>query len=336
MASIEKIDKYIEIANELKLNLALVGAHGRAKTAYVQQYARDNGYILITKILAQMEPSDLLGLPRTEVLEDGSSITAVSHPDWLVAACDPNKKVILFFDEFNNAENDVQASILNLIEDRASNGMRLSDTTQIILACNPPAIAPNARRLAKATRDRICMIPVSDNSDPYEKYYVNNGMSVLADVLAEVPDLVPDYSEKTKQYAYENAEFTYRSLEKAYRIVEYALEHDVPEPIYTEMVSGYGGNYGTSLARNLKEKITAVNATSEVDEILEKKDLDSLLDYYYKHQDIYCKQGYAALFAFARKVDRALGKEDFNKFAKQVFTPEFTKAYYEEKRSFEE
>lgn len=81
----------------------------------------------------------MVGLPVTSEL-DGEKVTKFSNPDWLVRASDGKSKILIFFDEFNNADVDVQASILDLIESRQANGLVLNDSTQIVMAFNPPSI----------------------------------------------------------------------------------------------------------------------------------------------------------------------------------------------------
>lgn len=256
--SIGQVGSYLKIAADLKINLALCGAHGRAKTSVIKQYADENGYELITIILSRLTPEDMIGLPTTKNVGD-NTVTTFSNPDWLVAASDKNKKVLLFFDEFTNAEVDTQASILDLIESREANGLKLCETTQIVMAYNPSSIAPNGRRLSKATRDRICVIPILDEHSKvsYSDYYRKNGMGAIANILNDTEDLIISYDDDVTSEAYDNAEFTYRSLEKSFKIVKYCIDNNIScaEGIASVMVCGYGGEYGKAIAKRLFDEI---------------------------------------------------------------------------------
>lgn len=330
MAFINKIDTYLQVAKALNLNIALVGAHGRAKTAYMKKFSQKEGYELIVKILAQFEPTDFVGLPSTTVNEDGVEVTSNLHPDWLVDACDPNKKVLLFFDEFNNGDPDVQASILNLIEDRQCNGLTLNDDTLIVMAFNPPEIAPNARRLSKATRDRICVIPIVDNNRPYQEYYRDEKMDALADLLDDMPDLISNYDEAVKECAYENAEFTYRSLQKAYQIVDYGIKNGIPEGVTVDLVSGYGGKYGAPVAKQLISKIKDQEKNSVFDDVIKTGDYKKINKLFNDNIDKFNNMGYADIASFVNKVKKYMNSDDFDKFIHERFNQEFIEAYQEE------
>ena len=247
------IEKCLQIAKDLHLNLGFIGAHGRAKTAMVQQYADSLGYTLITKILSCLEPTDMIGLPVSET-KNNQLVTRNAYPNWLVDACNPKKKVILFFDEFNNAEKDVQSSILNLIEDRKLDDMELAETTQIVVAFNPISIAPNARKLSKATRDRLCIIPISDDKKPFKDYYSKNNMDVLNMVLDEL-NPIKCYDEEVTNEAYENAELTYRSLEKVYNICKYCVDNKIDSNIGIMLSMGYGGKNSREVYFYIEEKL---------------------------------------------------------------------------------
>lgn len=260
--SIKYVGNYIEIAQALKINLGLVGAHGRAKTSYIKQYAESHGYKLITLILSRMTPEDMIGLP-TETSVNGISATGFSSPDWLIKASDPNEKVMLFFDEFNNAELDTMASILDLIESREANGLTLADTTQIVCAFNPISIAPNGKTLSKATRDRFCLIPICDKSSEkeYLNYFAMNGKEALVKTISGFVDpIVQNYDDEIISTVDKNAEPTWRSLEKSYNICKYVVDNNLDDRIATTMVSGYigtsiGNSVASSLLCNIKDNI---------------------------------------------------------------------------------
>lgn len=326
--TIKNVPEYLKIANELHLNLALCGSHGRAKTAVIQKYADQEGFKLITLVLARFLPEDMLGLPVVKTVGD-EKITAYSNPDWLVEACDPKKKVLLFFDEFNNAELDVQAAILNLIEDRRMGDLTLAETTQIVMAYNPVAIAPNAKVFSKATRDRLCVIPIIDDTSAYTDYYEENGMDGLKRIFTDMPELVRSYDEESIDAAYENAEFTFRSAEKAYKICEYGKAHETNNDIIKDLVCGYGGKVGDSFVDYIIKKyydsnendatvLEALKEADTVDKFINKVHNEHLLESY---------REWPELTRIVRKIEDELDEKDFKKFVDSCLTNEFKKLY---------
>lgn len=327
MAKISDIGMYLKASKDLRLNLAMVGAHGRAKTSVTRQYADSIGYELITKILASLEPTDMIGLPVVGDYIDGkTAVTKNSYPEWLVAACDPNRKVILFFDEFNNAEKDVQSSILNLIEDRRIDDMVLADTTQIIMAFNPPSIAPNGRRLAKATRDRLCVIPIEDDKDSFKKYYNENGMNAISRIIDEC-NPIPCYDEEVTEFAYENAEFTYRSIKHSYDIVNYCIDNNYPDKIGISLVSGYGGNNGHVVFKELKEKIQEDKDGDSFEAVVKQNDRKALV--YFVNKNAYFENmlDFNKMISKVKFIEENYSEKDFDWVLNQIFSEEFINAY---------
>ena len=258
--SIESVGEYIRVANALKINLGLVGAHGRAKTSYIKAAAERDGFELITLVLSRMSPEDMIGLPVTKKV-NGETVTGFSSPDWLVRACDPTRKVMLFFDEINNAEVDTLASILDLVESREANGLTLAESTQIVCAFNPASIAPNAKTLSKAVRDRFCLIPIldKDSVDSYRGYYKDSGKSVLSKTITQLgSSIVPSYDEEVVETANENAEPTWRSLEHSFDICNMVVNEGLDESVAEAMVVGYVGGTGhviyNTLLNNIREE----------------------------------------------------------------------------------
>lgn len=327
---IGSVDTYLSIAANLKINIALCGAHGRAKTSVIEQYCKENGYDLEIIILSRMTPEDMIGLPTTGKL-NGEKVTKFSSPDWLVHACDGKSKVLIFFDEFNNAELDTQASILDLIESRRANGMTLNDDCQIVMAYNPMSIAPHARNFAKATRDRICVIPITDNASlkSYRKYYENNDMAGLVDVIDSIDGLVNNYDDEVTEEAYDNAEFTFRSLEKSYNIVKYCYDNDISIEYADTMVCGYAGKIGSAFTNAAFCQLKDSGRLQKVKKIIKEHGID----YFMANANKIGIVGKSSEWSFddnvlvVNCVRQALNDIDFDKFLRKYFTKEFVSKY---------
>lgn len=327
---ISSFDKLFKISADLNINLALCGAHGRAKTSIVSQYCEKNGYDLTTIILSRMTPEDMIGLPVISDL-DNEKVTSFSCPDWLAHASDGKSKVLLFFDEFNNAEFDVQASILDLIESRKANGKTLNKDCQIVMAFNPSSITPNANSLAKATRDRICVIPVLDSSSEkdYKKYYTDNGMQELCDVIDSIEGLVNNYDDEVIEESYKSAEFTYRTLEKSYKIVQYCIDNKLPRLYANVMVKGYAGKIGSSFVSSLYDIIYKNSGFTKIKEIVIKNGIN----YFTKNFEHICDEVFDHELTFddniivVNAVKEVVDPVELDKFLNKVFTKEFISRY---------
>lgn len=321
------VKEALGIANDLHINFAMCAAHGRGKTAIVQEYAQEHGFDLLTIILSTMRPEDMIGLPSTKVV-NGEEVTTFSSPDWLVHACDNSKKTLLFFDEFNNAEDDVQASILNLIQSREANGMRLADTTQIVACFNPTSIAPNAHILAKATRDRFCIVPLSDTQslDSYVDYYTTNRMEELAKIVSRMDDVVPNYDEETQECAYENAEPTFRSLEAAFKIVQHGIEHKDNELITKQLVMGFCGRAGKQLYTALVDEFNSKESTNGMAEAYSANGVDGL-NSYLKDNQATLLSDYATCKNTASRIASIVKPQELMPVLRQNFTDEFLNSY---------
>lgn len=120
----------------------LEGARGVGKTQMQRQtgleLSQESGLNVQVKtvILSVLESPDMNGMPfiHTKQAKEGDErITEYGRPHFL-----PSEGYgILFFDEANRANRDIQNALLTLIEDREINGHKLGDGWIIVLAGNP-------------------------------------------------------------------------------------------------------------------------------------------------------------------------------------------------------
>lgn len=114
--------------------LFLEGARGVGKTQSIRQVAQelsDETGLPVefkTVILSVLEAPDMNGMPYIK-----GNVTEYGRPHFLPA----DGYGVLFFDEANRANRDIQNAMLTLIEDRSINGHKLGDGWIIVLAGNP-------------------------------------------------------------------------------------------------------------------------------------------------------------------------------------------------------
>lgn len=151
-------------AVQAKTPVMLVGAPGTGKTESVRAIAKLMGYALITLVGSQMDPTDIVGLPKGEHLgktDDGKDIfgTVNLAPWWQVRIL-KEKKVILFLDEFSNTSGATRASMLTMLQNREfPNGHVMPEETIVIGAMNPASQAADGYDLDLPTTNRIFFIP---------------------------------------------------------------------------------------------------------------------------------------------------------------------------------
>lgn len=120
------LSKKVMEADEIPL---LVGHFGVGKTDIAKDIARETGRKLITLVLSQMEPGDLIGLPA----KDGDK-TKFLAPDWWPE----NGNAIILLDEINRAHRSIRNAIMQLLIDKRIHNHILPEGTWIMASINPP------------------------------------------------------------------------------------------------------------------------------------------------------------------------------------------------------
>lgn len=120
------LSKKIMEAGEVPL---LVGHFGVGKTDVARQIAKETNRKLVTLILSQMEPGDLIGLPSRQ-----NEQTVFLRPDWWPE----DGNVIILLDEINRAHRSIRNAIMQLVIDKRIHNHVLPEGTWIMATMNPP------------------------------------------------------------------------------------------------------------------------------------------------------------------------------------------------------
>lgn len=156
-------DRALRAAMAARIPAMIVGQPGIGKTARINAIAEEMGYELITIIGSQMDPTDVAGLPKAEIVghdDEGEPIwgTVNLAPSWQ-ARIIQKKKVILFLDEFSNSSAAVRASMLNILQKREfPNGIVMPPETIIVGAMNPTESAADGWQLDMPTTNRMMFL----------------------------------------------------------------------------------------------------------------------------------------------------------------------------------
>lgn len=116
--------------NGVRIPILLEGHAGIGKSQLVQQMAEELGFTYVDLRLAEQEPGDLIGIPRSR---DG--VTVWDRPSWIPA--DVNTKVMLALEEVNRAPEDVRQAIFQALTEYRLHTHVLPTVVQIISLINP-------------------------------------------------------------------------------------------------------------------------------------------------------------------------------------------------------
>jgi MoxR-like ATPase len=186
---------YIETMIRAGIPPILWGPPGSGKTQTVFAIAQKLGYKVQVVIGSRKEPTFLEGIPIVvrpsdekikEITEDENltehqrlaalrARTVNALPDWFEFAM-ANPKTIIFWDEIGSIGEDVQASMLSVVEEREIDGVRLPDEVRFVAAGNDIDQAANGQYLSPPFANRFAHHKFSlPNADWVDGFRTNFG-----------------------------------------------------------------------------------------------------------------------------------------------------------------
>lgn len=162
MANISTAKQLIKLCRRADVALYLWGVHGLGKSSLVRQVADEQGIDFTDFRCAQIEASDLRGLPdkgsdgRTHFLPPADLPTSGSG--------------ILFLDELNRANNEVLAAAFQLVLDRRVGQYRLPAGWSIVCAGNLDNGDYTVTELDPAFRDRFCHVLLASGKSTFNEW----------------------------------------------------------------------------------------------------------------------------------------------------------------------
>ena len=191
----------------------LWGAPGVGKSQLVQQAAARHGAPVIDIRLAQMEPTDLRGIPFRE----GRSV------EWSVPALLPDverhgRRGILFLDEITSAPPTVTAAAYQLILDRRLGEYRVPKGWTLVAAGNRQGDRSLVYQMPAPLANRFTHFDVEPDIDDWIAWAHDRGIdSRLIAFLRFRPELLFDADAARASHAFPSPrswEFAHRALEK--------------------------------------------------------------------------------------------------------------------------
>jgi hypothetical protein len=238
------------VAKSVRVPVLLWGAMGIGKSMLVRDVAASQGLPCIDLRLAQQEPGDLIGLPRTV---DGRTVW--SKPSWWP---DPGTRGVLFFDELNRAPTDVRQAIFQVVGDWRLHTHELPPGWCIVAAANPDSGGYQVETLDPAMLRRFCQIRVVSSAVQWLEWAESAGIDdrIRAFVRGNPRLLALD-----EDFALEA-----RPTPAGYEMIDRMLGAGVvPASARSEVVCGVLGlEAGTALVHHLSHKDVSFIAGEEL------------------------------------------------------------------------
>ena len=197
-----QVGKAIRKAFSKKRPVFLWGPPGIGKSEVVESIATDLGGHMIDMRMAQMEPTDLRGIPFYN-RDSGKMEWAPSTelPDEDLAAQYP--VIVLFLDEMNSAPPAVQAAAYQLILNRRLGKYVLPDNVVIIAAGNRDSDKGVTYRMPKPLANRFVHLEMRADFASWQEWAVNKGIhkDVVGFLSFAKQDLY-DFDSKSASHAF--------------------------------------------------------------------------------------------------------------------------------------
>lgn len=208
MMNFQETTHFIDVLRKTGANLVacLMGHTGIGKTELVEQYAASRNLDCIVIHVAQLEPSDFIGLYTID--EDGR--TSNCPPNWLpyrneVAEKKATNKVsltkiargvinpnggIIFLDEINRGHEDIRQSLYQLVNKKEIHTYKLPENYTIVAAANP-SNTYETYEFDKALVNRFAWVKFQPDIKEVFEYLTNkHGNNPILDWLKTDKDLV--------------------------------------------------------------------------------------------------------------------------------------------------
>lgn len=151
------------------------GSPGISKSDIVKEIANEFGLKLIDLRLSQMEPCDLLGFPF-EVGDRADYKPMKTFPLETDNVPENYNGWLLFFDEFNSANREVQAASYRIILDREIGNKRIHPACFMVCAGNKSSDKAIVNKLSSALQSRLVHLFMQPNTDDWIEWAITHNI----------------------------------------------------------------------------------------------------------------------------------------------------------------
>lgn len=249
------------ISKKVKVPIILRGEAGIGKSWIVKEACADLGFKCIDLRLAQMEPGDLIGLPRTD---SESKRTIWLAPEWWPS----QGKVVIFFDELNRAPVDVRQAIFQVLTEYKMHTHTLPEDVYLVSAINPDdgKTSYQVEQFDPAMVNRMCFIDVEPDIDQWMEWAHANKLHEMVTRFLSVHSNLLHSSTDTGPFP---------SPRSWHKLSDLLLAEAIPTTAQSEVISGLVGNkpavaFIRFMDKSYKKPVSGKEVLESFDKVKEK------------------------------------------------------------------
>lgn len=210
-----------------------VGSMGIGKSDLMKQVTAEQKIGLRDIRLAQLEPGDIIGVPRSD---ETTNRTVWRKPEWWPAE---GTRGIIHLDELNRAPVDVRQSVFQLVLDRRMHTHVLPNGWFVHASINPDNGAYQVEQLDQAMIRRFCVIKVTPDIDEWNEYWHKTHPDENDQDAILISKFV--LSNKKLLCIEEQFEIEAKPTPDSYRMLYSLMKLKLPEKYQAEVVRGLIG-----------------------------------------------------------------------------------------------
>lgn len=153
------------VEKKVNVSFLFIGSMGIGKSAIWKQITDELNMGLVDLRLAQLEPGDIIGVPRSD---EATGRTVWRKPEWW-----PNEGTsgVIHLDELNRAPVDVRQAVFQLVLDKKMHTHTLPSGWYVHASVNPDNGNYQVEQLDQAMTRRFCNIKLVPNIDDWAAYW---------------------------------------------------------------------------------------------------------------------------------------------------------------------
>ena len=251
------LDNKVDFWIENDLNVLFTGTQGVGKSTIIEEAFNRNNLKFKYFTASLMDPYlTLIGVPKEKVLENGESVLEYIKPKEFSNDIDLGVEAI-FFDEFNRASPAVRNAVMELIQFKSINGVRLPNLRVVWAAINPADEEEtfDVFELDPAQKDRFHVQYVLDN-EPNHQFFKDKFGSHMSKIAIKWWKGIPD--EIKKHISPRRLEYALDMYRMGGDVSDTLISESRPDDLVRKLQDMTGGE-GTNIDRWMSDPQSFLN-----------------------------------------------------------------------------
>lgn len=258
MASISQVKNWVEITLKSQKVPFIIGSPGTGKSDSVKQIAKKFNLELIDVRLSQMDPLDILGMPKV-VDEKFHYIPSNLFPLETDEIPEGKNGWLVFLDELSSCAKAVEVAAYKIILDRMVGLHRIHPKALMAAAGNKNTDGAVARSLGTAMQSRLVTLELDVNKDDWIKWANENDIDHRIMSFIEFrPDALMSFDPNHNDYTFPCP----RTWAMLSDILDTAGDIEITE---LDLIAGC---IGKGMSRDLFSHIQVADALPNIDDIM--------------------------------------------------------------------